>query len=81
MSYNNSMIVKKDLANEYKKEAKCLTTYITWLKRFYAKEILFCDPEICRRITILNDMRQDLICTGHVLSRRREVNDGEIRKI
>ena len=78
---NKSMIVKKDLANEYKNEAKSLTTYISWLKRFYAKEILFRDPEICRRITILSEMNQDLICTGHVLSKRHEVNYGEIHKI
>lgn len=81
MSYNNSIIVKKDLANEYEKEAKSLTTYILWLKKLYAKEILFQDPEICRRITILSDMREDLICTGHVLSKRHEVNYGEIHKI
>ena len=81
MSYNNSIIVKKDLANEYKKEARSLTTYISWLKKLYRKEILYRDPEICRRITILSDMQQDLICTGHVLSKRHEVNYGEIHKI
>lgn len=81
MPCNNSAIVKKDLANEYEKEAKSLTTYISWLKQFYAKEILFCDPDVCHRIEILDEMKQDLICTGHVLSKRCEVNYGEIHKI